>query len=340
MIGRATQGPLLSISAALVAAGIVGCSNQPPVVQVEVSDTQTAQEFVQVSSPHAETGSTVLEGPTIGPDGALYLVDAAAPAGEPKVMRVDRDTGEVTTVFTNETSAYTSAQFGPNDGRLYLTDFVGGGVDSIAPDGSEFKTVFAGDVDGTRMMIDDMAFDEDGNMFVSDTTGLFDPSWQPQGRVVRIDGASREATVLADRLDSPNGISFDADYRGLWVSQYTANRIDYFGLDEARTAVTTAHPGVYFDGGSSQIDSNAVDADGNVYQAVHGQPSIYVYSRTGKHLATIGVPKDVGEGLDSATNIAIAPGTTEGYMTVSGADGGFVYTFDALAAGTRQSNGG
>ncbi|MFC8799041.1 hypothetical protein ACFT2C_15000 [Promicromonospora sp. NPDC057138] len=34
------------------------------------------------------------------------------------------------------------------------------------------------------------------------------------------------------------------------------------------------------------------------------------------------------------------PGTTDAYMTRSGAAGGFVYEFDALAEGIRQSNGG
>jgi lactonase len=39
-----------------------------------------------------------------------------------------------------------------------------------------------------------------------------------------------------------------------------------------------------------------------------------------------------------------APPVCEGlqgiYMTVSGSDGGFVYSFEALGAGIRQSNGG
>lgn len=35
-----------------------------------------------------------------------------------------------------------------------------------------------------------------------------------------------------------------------------------------------------------------------------------------------------------------APHTTDAYMTVSGPAGGFVYEFEALAEGIRQSNGG
>lgn len=301
---------------------------------------RTASLLVQVTSVHEETGMTLLEGPTFAPDGGLLVVDVTAPAGEPKVLRVDTETSEVSAVLTDEASVYTSAQFSPHDERLYLTDLVGGKIDSVTPDGGDPVTFFSGEVEGKPMLPDDLAFDEDGNLFVSDTTGHADPVWDPQGRVVRIDRDTAEATVLADELPAPNGISFSEDFSGLWVSQYAANRVDHLALNEDRTEVETAHTGIHFDGGTSQIDSNAVDAEGNVYQGVHGQPSIFVHSSTGEHLATVSVPAEDAEGLDTATNLAIAPGTTDGYMTVSGEDGGFVYTFEALGEGIRQSNGG
>lgn len=318
---------------------LAGCSATSG-TSTEQESERTADLLVQVSSVHEETGMTLLEGPTFDADGKLIVVDVTAPAGEAKVLRVDTGSQEVAPVFTDEASAYTSAQFSPHDDRLYLTDFTGGKIDSITPEGEDPTTFFSGEVDGALMNPDDLAFDEDGNMYVSDSAGFSDPYWQARGRVVRIDGQSAEATVLADELPSPNGISFSEDFSGLWVSQYTANRIDYFGLNEDGTEVETAHPAVRFDGGTSQVDSNAVDAEGNVYQAVHGQPRIYVYSSTGEHLTTVSVPSEDAEGLDTATNVAIAPGTTDAYMTVSGERGGFVFEFEALGEGIRQSNGG
>lgn len=300
---------------------------------------RTATRLVQVTSVHEATGMTLLEGPTFGPGGSLFVVDVTAPAGEPKVLRVDVDTRDVVPVYTNETSAYTSAQFSPYDGRLYLTDFVSGGIDSITADGDDPRTFFAGDVEGQPMRPDDIAFDGSGHLFVTDTTGYADPSWEPQGRVVRVDRETAEATVLARDLPAPNGISFTPDYDGLWVSQHTANRVDYLRLDTGRTEVMTAHPAVQVDGGHTQIDSNAVDAAGNVYQGVHGQAKVFVYSSTGELLTTVSLPPRA-KGLTSATNIAIRPGTTDAYLTVSGAAGGFVYEFEALADGIRQSNGG
>ncbi|MFD3685381.1 SMP-30/gluconolactonase/LRE family protein [Nocardiopsis sp. NPDC058631] len=323
----------------VVVGAVAGCSNAA--ASGPDQDTgQTAELLVQVTSVHEETGMTLLEGPTFAPDGGLLVVDVTAPAGDPKVLRVDTGSGEVAPVFTNEDSAYTSAQFSPLDDRLYLTDFAGGRIDSITPEGDDHTTFFSGDVDGVPMHPDDLAFDEAGNMYVSDSTGFSDPAWETSGRIVRVDGETAEATVLAEELPAPNGISFTEDYEGLWVGQYAANRVDHYALDEDGTGVATSHAAIHFDGGTSRIDSIAVDAEGNLYQAVHGQPSIFVYSSTGEHLTTVGVPDDAAEGLESATNVAIAPGTTDAFMTVSGDDGGFVYSFDALGEGIRQSNGG
>ncbi|MFF4291940.1 SMP-30/gluconolactonase/LRE family protein, partial [Streptomyces sp. NPDC001633] len=96
---------------------------------------------------------------------------------------------------------------------------------------------------------------------------------------------------------------------------------------------------VRVDGGIAQTDSIAVDADGNIYQALHGRPAMVVYDQYGERLATVEIPGRV-KGLKSATNVAIKPGTTTAYMTVSGPAGGYLFTFDAPAKGIRQSNGG
>ena len=88
--------------------------------------------------------------------------------------------------------------------------------------------------------------------------------------------------------------------------------------------------------GIGQLDSIAVDADGNLYVGLHSRPEILVHDTDGALLRTISVPEDDAPGLGSATNIAIEPGTTNAYATISGPDGGFVYRFDALADGVPQ----
>ncbi|MEU0743056.1 SMP-30/gluconolactonase/LRE family protein [Streptomyces sp. NPDC006134] len=331
----------LAVLTTLGALALAGCGTGTHASGGEAAPTTagrtiTAREFMRLTTVHEETGMTLLEGPVFGKDGRLVVVDVTAPASEPKVIRVDVRRKEARKIFTDSRGAYTSAQFSPYDGRLYLSDFAHGEIVSLAPDGSGRRTFFAGEVDGARMRPDDIAFDQDGNLYVSDSLGLSEG--EARGRVVRIDRDGRNATVLADGLAATNGISFDVDYRGLWFSELTENRISYLPVGE-RAGTTGRHTAIRVDGGIAQTDSIAVDADGNLYQALHGRPAMAVYDRYGERLATVEVPART-EGLESATNVAITPGGTKAYMTVSGPAGGYLYTFDALAEGVRQSNGG
>ncbi|MEV6747298.1 SMP-30/gluconolactonase/LRE family protein [Streptomyces sp. NPDC051080] len=320
---------------------LTGCgteSGHPEAGAVSVSADRTirAQKFMQLTQVHSETGMTLLEGPTFGKGGGLFVVDVTAPEGKPKVMRVDVRKKTSRAVHTDGRGAYTSAQFSPYDGRLYLSDFAHGEVVSLAPGGGDKRTFFSGEVDGAQMNPDDIAFDQEGNLYVSDSRGLSEG--EAHGRVVRISRDGAKATVLAEELAAPNGVSFDADHRGLWFSELTENRISYLRLDP-NGKVASRHTAIRVDGGIAQTDSIAVDADGNLYQGLHGRAAMAVYDRYGERLATVELPARA-EGLESATNVAITPGGTKAYMTVSGPAGGYLYSFDALAKGIRQSNGG
>ncbi|WP_448322119.1 SMP-30/gluconolactonase/LRE family protein [Streptomyces sp. CO7] len=337
---------LAGFAAAGLLAALAGCGTTPASSYVSPGDrtaaaaserTLPAKKLMRLTEVHERTGMTLLEGPTFDEAGRLVVVDVTAPEGEPKVIRVDVRGKTSEGLHTDGTGAYTSAQFGPHDGRLYLTDFATGRIVSLAPDGGDPRTFFSGEVDGAPMNPDDLTFDPEGNAYVSDSRGY--RQGKAQGRVVRIDHATKQATVLADGMAATNGISFDERYRGLWVSELTENRISHFLLD-GKGGVASRHTAVRVDGGVAQTDSIAVDADGNLYQALHGRPAMAVYDRYGERLATVEVPAADARGLESATNVAIAPGGRKAYMTVSGPAGGYVYTFEALAEGIRQSNGG
>ncbi len=312
----------LSVLATIGALFLTGCGTQSGTPGGETdsasgSRTIRAQQFMRLTGVHDETGMTLLEGPVFGEDGGLYVVDVTAPEGKPKVLRVDVRRKTSRAVHTDGRGAYTSAQFSPYDGRLHLSDFAHGEIVSLAPGGGDPRTVFSGDVDGEPMNPDDIAFDPSGNLYVSDSRGLSEGT--ARGRVVRIDRKSGEATVLADDLAAPNGISFDAGYRGLWFSELIENRISYLRLDE-EGAVTSRHTAIRVDGGIAQTDSIAVDADGNLYQGLHGRAAMAVFSPHGERLATVELPARA-KGLESATNMAITPGGTKAYLTVSGPAG-------------------
>lgn len=298
------------------------------------SRTINATLFTKVSDRHEDSPlgplyQSILEGPVFSPDGDLYLTDVAAPAGEPKVLKIDMDTREVTGVHTDETSIYSSAQFSPKDGQLYLTDF-GGRVERMNPDGSQVETVLEGQVEGQSMVADDIAFDPDGNMYLTDFVGT---PWEPTGRIIRLNADGTAPTVIQSGLARPNGIAFTPDYSRLWVNEGTANRVSNFALSEDGTTVVDSFVGMRVDNGlhptragiARALDSIAVDADGNIYQAVHGAGEILVWSQTGKFVATVKL-KD-----EDVTNLAIKPGTRDAYVTTAGEDGGYVYRFKALA---------
>ncbi|MEV6752951.1 SMP-30/gluconolactonase/LRE family protein [Streptomyces sp. NPDC051214] len=332
--------------AALAAGGLLvlaGCGTQtsgaPASRPASSGEGKTirATQVAHVTDPHEATGRTLLEGPLLRENGDLYVVDVTAPAGKPKVISVDLATGKHKGVYTDKTGAYTSAQISPYDGRLYLTDYTGSVV-STEPDGSDPRTFFSGEVDGSAMNLDDIAFDDEGNLYISDLHGM--KPGKADGRIVRIDRDGEQATVLADGLAHPNGVTFDPELRGLWISELAENTVSYLLLDADKTTVTSQHEAVHVDAGVAQTDSIAVDADGNLYQALHGRPAMAVFSPNGERLATVEVPAKAAEGLESATNVAITPGGRKAYMTVSGPDGGYVYRFTALGDGIRQSNGG
>ncbi|MGD6749807.1 SMP-30/gluconolactonase/LRE family protein [Streptomyces sp. BH105] len=300
--------------------------------------TIRATQLSHVTTPHQATGMTLLEGPVLAKDGDLRLVDVTAPPGEPKVISVDLKSGDHEGVYTDKTGAYTSAQISPHDGRVYLTEYQSGDIVSIKQDGSDPRTFFSGKVDGSPMNPDDIAFDDDGNLYVSDLHGM--KTGEAEGRIVRIDRDGDKSTVLADKLAHPNGVMFDPEQKGLWISELAKDTVSYLLLDADKTAVTTQHEAIHVDGGVAQTDSIAVDAEGNLYQALHGRPAMAVFSKYGERLGTVEVPAKEAEGLQSATNVAITPGGRDAYMTVSGPKGGYVYEFDALAKGIRLSNGG
>lgn len=331
----------LAVLAAVGTLVLTGCGTQPGDPGDRASSTAAgrtihAHQLMQLTRTHEETGMTLLEGPVFDEDGRLFVVDVTAPEGEPKVLRVNVRNKTFQGVHTDGRGAYTSAQFSPYDGRLYLSDFAHGEIVSLAPDGGDKRTFFAGEVDGAPMNPDDIAFDQAGNLYVSDSRGLSEG--EARGRVVRISRDGAKTTVLAKELAAPNGVSFDEDHRGLWFSELTENRISYLRLD-GQGAVTSRHTAIRVDGGIAQTDSIAVDADGNLYQGLHGRPAMAVYDRHGERLATVELPAGT-KGLESATNVAITPGGRKAYVTVSGPAGGYLYAFDALAKGIRQSNGG
>lgn len=305
-----------------------------------------ATRFVKVASKSDVTQVQVPGGPPPGTitveapafsGGQLYLVHTSALAGHPKVLRVDVHTTQVDGVWTDDSSTLSSLQFDPRNGRLYATDIIGGKIISMRRDGSDVRTVFEGPVDGTPIRPDDLSFDPSGRIYFNDASGT---SADPTGRVIRLDPNGGHPIVLATGLASPNGIAFTRDYKALWVSEFTGDHVKRLVLDKRRTKVVAVRPSIKVDLGSAMLDSTAVDADGNVYQALNGGGKVLVWDSRGTMIAVISIKRPGAAAPMAVTNMAIQPGTKHGYLTTSGPDGGYLYRFIALGRGIRQSNGG
>lgn len=278
----------------------------------------------------------LLEGGAFGPDGQFYFANVLAKAGQPKLLRLNVETKHLQSIYTNKASTFTSTQF-DSSGRLWTTDYEGGTIDSLNPDGTGYKTNFGSSIEGRKMIPDDISFDPEGDLFVSDSAGT---PWDPTGRIVRFDPNGQSPKVVMSGLAAPNGVTFTPDYSKLWVSEYSGQQEDLFTLDESHGSVTAASVGMRANTGVGGFDSNTVDAAGNVYQCVNEGNEILVWDEHGTLLRTIRVRQNLGAPERSATNLAIKPGTRQAYVVVGGQAGGFVYTFQALAKGIAQSNGG
>lgn len=332
---------ILTVGALAAFGGVASSDTSPHHPTPEIR----AQLFAKVAPLHPDGGQspepighhTTVEGPAFGPDGGLYFTDITAPAGEPKVIRLDVATKKISKVYTDDTSSYSSLQFNPANGRMYLTDLHGARIDSMRTDGTDRRTVVSGKVAGHTIAPDDIAFDRAGHMYVSDMAGT---PWQPRGRILRFDRDGKNATTVADNLSAPNGISFDPTYSWLWVSEYGSGRELRLILSADGRETTDGHVGMYHGNGTARMDSNAVDASGNVYQCMYGAGKILVWNSLGDLLTTVKIPQNLPKSQLLTTNVAIKPGTTDGYLTVGGKNGGYIYRFTAAGKGIRQSNGG
>lgn len=288
-------------------------------------------------NPFFSVPTALLEGPAFGPNGNLYFLDFTAQAGKPKILQLDLRSKKTTPVYTDSTSIFSSLQFSPHDGKIYVTDFTGK-IDALNPDGTGFHTVFSGPVQGRSVVPDDIAFNPAGDMYVADFQGT---PWNPIGRVIRFDADGQNPVVLQGGLSQPNGISFTPDFSGLWVSEYSLGREDHLALSADGASITGGSVGMTANlGQSGGFDSNSVDSAGNVYQCVPRLGKVLVWNQDGDLVKTIVLPRNVPTTENLVTNLAIKPGTTDGYITVGGPDGGFIYSFRALAPGIPQSNGG
>jgi lactonase len=217
------------------------------------------------------------------------------------------------------------------DGRLFLACGTGE-LFTINPDGSGFNPITAR-VNGKPGKMNDLVFDPQGNLYVTDFNGTVP---NPTGGVYRFSGDFKKVDPVLEHLAGANGISLAPEGNVLWVAETFRNAILRIALEEDGVTVSS-RDGVcyayYSTGAPGGPDSNKVDREGNLYQAITMQGRVVVLNAQGIPVANVLIPgRDEGFHLRS-TNLAFKPGTREGYVTAGGEGGPCVYRFPALAEG-------
>ncbi len=218
------------------------------------------------------------------------------------------------------------------DGRLFLSTYHGGKIVAINPDGTGYTEILT-NVNGDKIVPDDMIFDSNGNFYFNNMKGS---PLKPTGSVYRVSADLKKIDLIVDNLAFPNGICLAKGIMGeetrLWIGECLKNAI--VRVDMLKDGIHTI-PGVgvgyvAFTSGLG-ADSNAVDVDGNLYQCVYGSGKLTIISgKTACPVAQVLLP-DREKGLHlGTTSVAFKPGTDTGYMTACHVGGAWIYTFKAL----------
>lgn len=293
----------------------------PPTVALLPSIT--AELWVQIDPGPA----VFLEGPAFDREGNLYVSSIF----DSRILKITPDK-KVTTIFSQEGLMPDGIAI-HKDGRLFLA-CISGKFMSIAPDGSN-PTEITPRFQGKPQMGNDLVFDNNGNLFVTDWTGtIADPS----GGVYRFSADFKSVEPVLEKLVTPNGVALSPDGNTLWIAETNRSRLiainflpDSIKLHPIEgTKIPWRFAGSAVAGGP---DSNAVDQAGNVYQCVIFQGRVLILNKNGIPIANVLVAdRDQGKFLRT-TNVAFKPGTDDVYLTASGEGGACVFRFKGLAKG-------
>lgn len=274
-----------------------------------------------------EPGEAFLEGPAFDRQGNLFVSSIF----DSRILKITPDK-KVTTIFKQDGLLPDGIAI-HKDGRLFLA-CLSGKLATLAPDGSNLTTI---DVkyQGAPRSANDLVFDSKGNLYVTDFTGT---AADPTGGVYWYSRDFKTVKPVFRNLASANGVGLSPDGKVLWVTESSRNVIHRLQLLEDGVSIVPiagASIPYRFVGAPGGCDSMAIDADGNVYQAVIFHGRFLILNNGGIPIAQVLIPgRDEGKFLVT-TNVAFKPGTDEAYVTVSGKGGAWIYMFHGLAKGLK-----
>lgn len=284
---------------------------------------------------------SVPEGPVVLPDGSWLVVE------------MGEDRGCVSHLTENGTKRTELARTGRPNGLAIDAQLNIWVAESNSP--ALLRMDLAGRVETIHTEFDgqpflfpnDLCFGPDGKLYFTDS-GIRFPEFAPGGRVVqnygdlrydgrvyRMDMATRKLELLAEGIKFTNGLAFDPDDRFLYVAETVTGNILRYGWSENGLAPAEVFGNVVAPNGTSGLkgpDGMAFDINGDLYVAVFAQGDVTVLAPDGTvktRIETEGVaPVNLAFGLNGEAKIYV---TEDQFGTIE--------VFDVPAGGLPLHNG-
>jgi lactonase len=267
----------------------------------------------------------ILEGPAFDRHGNLFVSSVF----DSRVLRIAPDK-KVETIL-HEPGLLPDGIAIHKDGRLFMA-CLSGRVVHVKPDGTNLTDI-AVKHNGRPASANDLVFDGNGNLYVTDFTGTVA---DPTGGVYRFSADMTRIDQVIGNLASANGIGIAPEGNVLWVSETGRNdilRIELLKDGVNINPIVGVQIPQRFSGGPGGADSLKIDAHGNVYQCMIFQGRAVVLNRTGIPIANVVIPGRENRKHLVTPNLAFKPGTDEAYIAAGGEGGAWIYRFRGLAKG-------
>ena len=271
-----------------------------------------------MGQPLGALSGSLIEGPSIGPDGALYCVELQ----HGRILRINSDREfEVVVEYDGWPNGLTFHR----DGRFFIADHKHG-VMVFDPAGKRIVEPVLNGIGPERFKgINDLFFASNGDLYFTDQglTGWHDPS----GRLFRLRADGR-LDCLLDNVPSPNGLVMNLDETAIYLAVTRANAVWRVPLMRDGT-VSKVGTFIQLSGGIGP-DGLALDSEGRLAIAHVGMGIVWLVDRRGEPVARIQSCRG-----SHTTNVAFGgPDDTTLYVTESSS--GCMLSVDLKVPGAKM----
>lgn len=234
----------------------------------------------------AQNGFKYTEGPTLGPDGALYFSDIP----NNRIHRLGPD-GKLTVHLENSEGANGLAF--DRQGRLVFAQGERARVARLAPGGGSPISVAEKYSERGFIKPNDLILDRRGGIYFTDPGRR--PAPLPAVPAVFYVQPSGKVALISQDISRPNGISLSPDEKTLYLANATGEHVIAYdvlpdgSVQNRRNFAQVREVRRTEAGIESGADGLAIDRQGRLY--VTSLIGVQVFDPRGQHLGTIAVPK-------------------------------------------------